>query len=131
MCCWVPVYFLLLAARTLLLNVKAGVERAALHPCAAAECVLPAAGWRGKALVLQSVVRIGGVGLRELRRLWVRLPLRSCVLPLLTAAVSGQQAPAPTTAMPAVQRIAEVIVQSPISPKDSRGNCSKSKESKG
>ena len=62
MCCWVPVYFLLLAARTPLLNVKAGVERAALHPCAAAECVLPAAGWRGKALVLQWVVRIGGVG---------------------------------------------------------------------
>ena len=84
-----------------------------------------------KSLGIAVGCRIGGVGLRELRRLWVRLPLRSCVLPLLTAAVSGQQAPAPTTAMPAVQRIAEVIVQSPISPKDSRGNCSKSNKSKG
>ena len=43
-------------------------------------------------------------GLRELRRVWVR------VVCLLTATVSGQQAPAPPTAMPAVPRLAEVIM---------------------
>ena len=59
--------------------------------------MLPAAGWRGKALVLRG-------GLRKLRKVWVRERL-------LTATVSGQQAPAPRTAMPAVPRLAEVIIE--------------------
>ena len=54
---------------------------------------------------------LGIARLRKLRKVWVRERL-------LTATVSGQQAPAPTTAMPAVQRIAEVIDQSPKSLKD-------------
>ena len=42
---------------------------------------------------------------RELRRVWVRE-----LAHLLTATVSRQQAPAPRTAMPAVSRVAEVII---------------------
>ena len=57
------------------------------------ELVLPAAGWRGKALVLRA--SFAGFGCASLR--------------LLTATVSGQQAPASPTAMPAVPKLAEVI----------------------
>ena len=52
--CWQPAH-----PPSLLLNVKARAERAALHLCGGLEQepVLPAAGWRGKALVLRGAAR--------------------------------------------------------------------------
>ena len=90
--CWQPAH----TPASLLLNVKARAERAALHLCGEAEqeLVLPAAGGRGKALVVRA--SFAGFGCARLR--------------LLTATVSGQQAPALPTAMPAVPKLAEVIV---------------------
>ena len=96
MCRWGRVYFLLLAAAhhppSLLLNVKARAERAALH------LWWGAGGCAGCCRLERKSLGIA----RQLRRVWVKLAR--------AATVSGKQAPAPPTAMPAVHRLAEVIM---------------------
>ena len=95
---WGRVYFLLLAGcppsfPATECQGQGGESCSSRMRGAGQELVLPAVGWRGKALVLRA--SFAGFGCASLR--------------LLTATVSGQQAPASPTAMPAVPKLAEVI----------------------